>query len=114
MELSIVIPVRNEAPNIAPLVLEIRAALEGRLAYEIIYVDDGSVDATLAELRAIAGLRVIRHARSYGQSAAVRTGVRAARAPFIATLDGDGQNDPADIVKLHAIAAAAPPRPPLL
>jgi len=93
-----VVPVRNEAGNIAPLVDEIAAALAGR-AFEIIYVDDGSTDATGAELlalmRARPYLRQIRHANSCGQSAAVRTGVRAARAPIVATLDGDGQNDPA-------------------
>src|SRR5260221_537959 len=79
MDLSIVIPVRNEAENIAPLVAEIRAALDGRLAYEIVYVDDGSDDATAAEIAKLAGsfagLRVIRHARSCGQSAAIRTGI---------------------------------------
>ncbi|MDQ2083237.1 glycosyltransferase [Xanthobacteraceae bacterium Astr-EGSB] len=97
-EVAIVVPVRNEAGNIAPLVDEIATALAGR-AIEIIYVDDGSTDATGAELSALMRarpyLRQIRHANSCGQSAAVRTGVRAARAPIIATLDGDGQNDPA-------------------
>jgi len=96
---SIVVPVRNEAGNIAPLVAEIAAALEGRWAFEIVYVNDGSTDATaaqLAELMAVRGdLRHIRHAVSCGQSAAVRTGVRAARGAVVATLDGDGQNDPA-------------------
>jgi glycosyltransferase involved in cell wall biosynthesis len=113
MDLSIVIPVRNEAENIAPLVAEIHAALDGLCAYEILYVDDGSTDATAAEiLRAAAespGLRLLRHARSCGQSAAIRTGVRAARATWIATLDGDGQNDPADIRELWDLARAAPP-----
>jgi dolichol-phosphate mannosyltransferase len=98
LEVAIVVPVRNEAGNIAPLVDEIAAALAGR-AFEIIYVDDGSTDATGAELSALMRerpyLRQIRHASSCGQSAAVRTGVRAARAPIVATLDGDGQNDPA-------------------
>lgn len=96
---SIVVPVRNEAGNIAPLVAEIAAALEGRWAFEIVYVDDGSTDATaaqLAELMAMRrNLRHVRHAASCGQSAAVRTGVRAARGAVVATLDGDGQNDPA-------------------
>jgi dolichol-phosphate mannosyltransferase len=108
MDLSVVIPVRNEAENIAPLVAEIRAALDGLLAYEIVYVDDGSTDATAAEVRKLArdfpALRLIRHQKSCGQSAAVRTGVKAARAPWIATLDGDGQNDPADIPRLWAMA----------
>lgn len=118
MELSVVIPVRNEAPNIAPLVAEIRAALDGRLDYEIVYVDDGSGDDTATVIRDLARgfprLRLLRHRRSFGQSAAIRSGVKAARAPWIATLDGDGQNDPADIPRLWAIAQAAPAAPPLL
>ena len=118
MDLSVVIPVKNEAPNIAPLVAEICAALDGLLAYEILYVDDGSGDGTAEEVRRLAAtsrqLRLVRHARSCGQSAAVRSGVKAARAAWIATLDGDGQNDPADIPKLWQIARAAPAAPPLL
>jgi dolichol-phosphate mannosyltransferase len=110
MDLSIVIPVRNEAGNIGPLVAEIRAALDGGAPYEIVYVDDGSTDATLAELRALAAsgapLRIVRHARSCGQSAAIRSGVKAARGAWIATLDGDGQNDPGDISRLWAMARA--------
>ncbi|MCB2101925.1 MAG: glycosyltransferase [Rhodobacterales bacterium] len=109
--LSVVVPVFNEADNIRPLVDEIRAALDGRLAYEIVYVDDGSSDATphsLAAARADgAPLRVIRHAACCGQSAAVATGVAAARGPVIATLDGDGQNDPANIPDLMAVLEAA-------
>src|SRR5580658_10742483 len=107
MNLSVVIPARNEAPNIAPLVAEIRAALDGRLDYEIIYVDDGSSDDTASVIRGLARdfprLTLVRHARSCGQSAAIRSGVKAARAPWIATLDGDGQNDPADITSLWAL-----------
>jgi dolichol-phosphate mannosyltransferase len=118
VEFSIVIPVRNEAPNIAPLVAEMRAALDGRFDYEIVYVDDGSSDATAETVRALARdlkhLRLVRHRASCGQSAAVRTGVKAARAPFIVTIDGDGQNDPADIPRLFEIARAAPSAPPLL
>jgi len=118
MELSVVIPARNEAPNVAPLVAEIRRALDGRLDYEIVYVDDGSSDATSAEIRRLAGefprLRLVRHQASCGQSMAVRTGVKAAAAPWIATLDADGQNDPADIPRLWEIARAAPAAPPLL
>ncbi|HEX5317576.1 MAG TPA: glycosyltransferase family 2 protein [Stellaceae bacterium] len=118
MELSVVIPVKNEAGNIAPLVGEIAAALDGLADYEIVYVDDGSTDATAAEIRALQQahprLRLIRHAASCGQSAAVRTGIRAARGGWIATLDGDGQNDPADIPALWRLARAAPPIPPLL
>lgn len=104
---SVVIPVRNEAPNVAPLVAEIEAALVG-VAHEIVYVDDGSSDDTplvLAEVAAAgAPLRWLRHRASCGQSAAVVTGVKAARGTWIATLDGDGQNDPADIPKLLARA----------
>jgi dolichol-phosphate mannosyltransferase len=105
---SVVIPVRNEAPNIAPLVAEIEAALAG-VPHEIVYVDDGSTDATSAALAGAAQhapLRWLRHRASCGQSAAVVTGVRAARGTWIATLDGDGQNDPADIPKLLARAQA--------
>ncbi len=113
-----VIPVRNEAPNVAPLVAELRAALEGRCEFEIIYVDDGSADGTAAAVAALARswprLRLLRHARSYGQSAATLSGVRAARGHFIATLDGDGQNDPADIPRLFEMAHAAPRTPALL
>jgi dolichol-phosphate mannosyltransferase len=96
---AVVVPVRNEADNLAPLIDEIAAALTERWAFEVIYVDDGSTDATAATLAQLRlqhpWLRQIRHAASCGQSAAVRSGVAAARAPLIATLDGDGQNDPA-------------------
>jgi dolichol-phosphate mannosyltransferase len=111
MDLSVVVPVRNEAENIAPLVAEIRAALDGNLDYEIIYVDDGSSDDTVQRLRRAAAefprLHVIRHARSCGQSAALWTGARRARAPWIGTLDGDGQNDPADLLRLWREARVA-------
>ncbi|HKK06780.1 MAG TPA: glycosyltransferase family 2 protein [Gammaproteobacteria bacterium] len=104
MDLSVVVPVRNEAGNIGPLIDEIRAALDGGPDYEVIYVDDGSTDATTEELAAIARdfprLRTVRHQHSCGQSTAVRSGVRHARGAWIATLDGDGQNDPADIPNL--------------
>src|SRR5579864_1736253 len=119
MELSIVIPVKDEAGNIAPLVAEIAAALDpSGIDYEIVYVDDGSGDATAAEIVRLRAanprLRLVRHAKSCGQSAAIRSGVKAARAAWIATLDGDGQNDPADIPTLWQIARAAPSTPPLL
>jgi dolichol-phosphate mannosyltransferase len=94
---TVVVPVRNEAGNVAPLIAEIAAALAGR-AFEIVYVNDGSTDATeaelIAEMRARPYLRQVKHARSCGQSCAVRSGVAAARAPIVVTLDGDGQNDP--------------------
>src|SRR5271154_36148 len=111
--ISVVVPVRNEAGNIAPLVAEIAKALQDR-AFEIVYVDDGSADATGDELRELMrghpGLRQIRHNESCGQSAAIRTGVAAARAPVVVTLDGDGQNDPAFIPALIAALEAGAPR----
>jgi dolichol-phosphate mannosyltransferase len=104
--LSVIVPVRNEADNIEPLVREIVAALSGNTTFEIIYINDGSTDATQARLEALKSefqmLRVIRHRVSCGQSRAVATGVNAARHEWIATLDGDGQNDPADIPALLA------------
>ena len=106
IDLSVVVPVLNEAENIAGLVAEITAALSGVIGFEIIYVDDGSSDDSLTVLTALkadnAFLRVIRHSRRAGQSAGTLSGVRAARGRLIATLDGDGQNDPADIPKLLA------------
>lgn len=110
--LSIVVPVMNEAQNVAPLAREIAAAVSAEDA-EIVFVDDGSTDGTaqaLQNLKAeIPRLRVIQHERNAGQSRGVRTGVLAAGGTFIATLDGDGQNDPADIPKLLAVLRAAPP-----
>jgi dolichol-phosphate mannosyltransferase len=111
--LSVVVPVRNEAGNIAPLVAEIAAALDRQWAFEVVYVDDGSSDGTAAELKRLDAqypfLRCVRHARSCGQSAAVRSGVQAARAPLVVTLDGDGQNDPAFLPAIvRALEAGAP------
>ncbi len=112
-QLSVVVPAHNEEDNVAPLVGEIVAALRGRVDFEIVYVDDRSNDATLQRLRELQAttpeLRVIRHLSNAGQSTAVRNGVKAARAPWIATLDGDGQNDPADIPKLLDRRDAAAP-----
>jgi glycosyltransferase involved in cell wall biosynthesis len=106
--LSAVVPVKDEAGNVAPLAREIDAALKPLTGeadrYEIIFVDDGSTDGTAVELKALRGeipaLRVLRHARNLGQSRAIRSGVAAAKGEIIVTLDGDGQNDPADIPKL--------------
>ncbi len=110
---SVVVPVRNEAGNITLLVSEIAQALDGRRPFEVIYVNDGSSDNTDAELKQLmaqrAWLRCVAHATSCGQSAAVRTGVAAAKAPVVVTLDGDGQNDPAFIPALvEALAQGAP------
>lgn len=118
-DVSVVIPVCNEVENLAPLAREIAAALRGRVAFEMIFVDDGSTDGTAeAAKRAresarestsestiaegFSELRLLRHSVRSGQSAAIHSGVRAARAPWIATLDGDGQNDPADLPALLA------------
>ncbi len=116
-QVSIVIPVKDEAGNAGPLAREIHAAMlttPAAHAFEMIFVNDGSTDATVAELIAlrpeIPGLRILSHERSLGQSRAVRTGVRAAHAPLIVTLDGDGQNDPADIPKLLAVFEGASTR----
>lgn len=107
MKISIVVPVYNEADNISALIAEIVTAMNQAVAYEIIYVDDGSNDDTAAVLKQtqqnIKALRVIRHQQSCGQSAAIYTGVKAANYPYIATLDGDGQNDPADIPRLYQL-----------
>ena len=112
-QLSVVVPVFNERDNIAPLVHEIIAALRGRIGFEIVYVDDHSRDDTLQVLQALKAdvpeLRVVRHLVQSGQSTAIRTGVKAARGAWIATLDGDGQNDPADIPKLLDERAKAAP-----
>lgn len=110
---SVVVPVRNEAGNVEPLITEIERALTPEGPFEIIYVNDGSTDGTSAELARLSAsrshLREIRHAESCGQSAAVRTGVRAARGSVIITLDGDGQNDPAFMPAFLAALRAAGP-----
>ena len=112
--LSVVVPAYNEAGNLSALIHEIVTALSGHTTFEILIVDDASDDATCDELRSISAsvpaLRVLRHAHRSGQSAALRAGVRAARGAWIATLDGDGQNDPADIpVLMRALDAASLP-----
>ncbi len=112
-ELAVVVPVYNEQDNVAPLAREICAALAG-LDFEIVFVDDGSTDGTAAALLALRSempaLRAVRHRRCCGQSAAIATGVKSARASFVATIDGDGQNDPADIpALLQRLREAADP-----
>jgi dolichol-phosphate mannosyltransferase len=112
-QLSVVVPVFNEQDNVAALVHEITAALRGVAQFEIVYVDDCSKDGTLAALRSLKAevpeLRVVHHLAQSGQSTAIRNGVKAARGAWIATLDGDGQNDPADLPKLLAQRASAAP-----
>ncbi len=105
MTISIVVPVHNEAENIVSLLNEITIALTNFVDSEIIYIDDGSTDETLNVLKkaqqTIPNLRIFHHKKSCGQSAAVYTGIKAAKFPVIATLDGDGQNNPADILHLY-------------
>ncbi len=112
-DLSVVVPVYNERDNIPPLLDEIVNALRGRVAFEIVYVDDASDDDSVEVLKAarvrIPELRIVRHLKRSGQSTAIWNGVRAARGEWIATLDGDGQNDPADIPKLLAARANGNP-----
>jgi glycosyltransferase involved in cell wall biosynthesis len=112
-DISVIVPVRNEAGNIAPLVAEIAAALAGR-SFEVVYVNDGSTDRTQAELKNLQArhpwLRQMRHAQSCGQSAALRTGIAAARGKIVATLDGDGQNDPAYLPRLIEALERGGPR----
>jgi dolichol-phosphate mannosyltransferase len=111
-DLSVVVPVHNESGNVLTLLSEIVAALRGRADFEIVYIDDCSRDDTLSVLKNAKSqfpeLRVVRHLVQSGQSTAIRTGVKAARGTWIATLDGDGQNDPADIPKLIAMRGDSP------
>lgn len=111
--ISIVVAVLNEEENIEPVAREIMRAFEGEFSYEIVFVDDGSDDGTVARIRALAAenVRVVRHARRCGKSQAVRTGVAAAGGTWIGTMDGDGQDDPLDIVEMlrQALSAGGSP-----
>jgi dolichol-phosphate mannosyltransferase len=112
VDLAIVIPVLNEADSLAPLLDEITTTLAGQTGYEIIVVDDGSTDATRDALSRCLErcpmLRVIHHQARHGQSAAIATGVEAAHTRWIVTLDGDGQNDPGDILRFYRTLREAP------
>ena len=112
-DFSVVVPVFDESGAAPMLAREIAAAFAGR-SFELIFVDDASRDDTRAALTALSAeipqLRVLHHARNAGQSRAIRTGVLAARAPIVITLDGDGQNDPADAPRLADRLAAGPER----
>jgi dolichol-phosphate mannosyltransferase len=110
--LSVIIPMKNEAGNVGPLLAEIAAALEGR-SFEVVCINDGSTDGTEAELKRLqtqfAWLRQLKHTQSCGQSAALRTGIWAAHGAIVVTLDGDGQNDPAFLPKMvDALERGAP------
>ena len=115
LRLSVVIAVFNEAENVAAVFDELATALAGLQPFEVVFVDDGSTDATADRLMALSaahpgahhGLRVLRHDRRCGKTAALRTGVTAARSEWIATMDGDGQNDPADIPGMLQLGWAA-------
>jgi dolichol-phosphate mannosyltransferase len=107
--LSVVIPLYNEEENIAPLCEEVRAALAGR-PLEIVLVDDKSSDGTLARIPRLPGIRVIELAKNTGQSAAMYAGIQAARGSVIALMDGDRQNDPADVPKMLLELERADPR----
>ena len=112
-QLSVVVPIHNEQDNVAALLAEIAAALRGRLEWEAVFVDDLSSDASLTVMQGLKAeypeLRILSHRSQCGQSTALHNGVRAARAPWVVTLDGDGQNDPADIPGLLAERERAAP-----
>ena len=116
--LSVVVAVFNEAENVQAVLDELLTALDRLQPFEVLFVDDGSTDATAERVAAMAkghpGLRLLRHDRRCGKTAALRTGIAAARADWIATMDGDGQNDPADIPEMLALGLAAPGAAPLV
>jgi dolichol-phosphate mannosyltransferase len=105
--LSVVITVFNEAENVAAVAAETLAALKDSGPSEILFVDDGSTDDTAAKIKAIPGVRLVRHQKRTGKSQALRTGALAAKGEWIGNMDGDGQNDPVDIAKMFALAKAA-------
>jgi glycosyltransferase involved in cell wall biosynthesis len=113
VEISIVIPAKNEEDNVEPLIFEILAALDGVAEFEIVYVDDGSTDKTYSELQRLmkAGnifIKPVRHKFSVGQSTAIMSGLQIAQGELIVTMDADGQNDPADVPALLAAARKFP------
>jgi len=100
-KISIVVPVYNEEGNVANLHQEVKQVMEkSEYEYEIIFIDDGSTDSTLAELKTLQPVKIIRFRRNFGQTAALDVGIKTAKGELIVTLDGDGQNDPADIPAL--------------
>src|SRR5678815_969879 len=113
---SLLVTVMNEEENIKPVLAEIASALKDRdpASYEIVFVDDGSTDTTVETLMSLRALypmlRVVRHGRNFGKSTALRTGFRAARNPIVVTMDGDGQNDPRDILRLVEPFAEGDPK----
>lgn len=116
MKLSVIIPVKDEQDSIGPLLEELRAAMAGAGEWEVLVVDDGSTDQSASRVTALAaggypGLRLLRHVHSCGQSAALRTGAQAATGDWLGTLDGDGQNDPADLARMwrDCLGMADPP-----
>ncbi len=115
--ISVVVPIRDERGNIEPLVVAVHRVLEG-CEFEMVCVDDGSVDGTSDTLQSLkrrfSRVRVVRHERSQGQSAAIVSGVRTARGEWVVTLDGDGQNDPGDIPALLLSVERACPTPSLV
>lgn len=115
MPISVVIPVYNEEDNVEPLAEEIKSRLEGVVPFEMIFVDDASTDQTNSRLltlsKKIKNLRIIQHQSNAGQSAALLSGIQSAKYDWIATLDGDGQNDPADIVTMINTLNSLDPKP---
>lgn len=118
LRVSVIIAVLNEAENVEAVTAEVLREMAPAAPFEIVYLDDGSTDDTPALLQRLADadprVRLVRHERRCGKSQAVRTGVLAARAPWVATLDGDGQNDPADLPLMLEAAEKATGRTPLV